>query len=98
MPASSAGWQSPWPPADSEVGPALAEHAGKQGGTGTMHGVARRRFDGLQVEAARLPLTGTKNLQQRVYFGGDYLLDRRRRFFPGASRIPPPGELGRSFR
>ena len=40
-------------------------------------------WQALQVEAARLPLFGTKNLQQRVYFGVDYLLDRRRRSHRG---------------
>ena len=62
-----------------------------------MHGVARRRFDGLQVEAARLPLTGTKNLQQRVYFGGDYLLDRRCRFFPWGVKDSSTGRAWQIF-
>jgi hypothetical protein len=46
-----------------------------------MHGVARRGFDGFQIETARLALTGTDDPQESIYFEGDFLFDRIRRFF-----------------
>jgi len=61
--------------------PVFAEHARQHGGSGAVHGVARGGFDSLQIETAGMALAGGDHLQQSSYFGGDFLLDRRGRFF-----------------
>jgi hypothetical protein len=46
-----------------------------------MHGRADKGFDGFEVEATGLAAILKNRLQQPVYFTGDFLLDRFRRFF-----------------
>jgi hypothetical protein len=59
--------------------------------TRPVHGGARRRFDGFQIEAGRSAESGEDDLEQLVYFAGNFLMDRCRRFFSCDVRLSSIG-------
>lgn len=51
------------------------------GRTGLVHGGASGRFDGFQIETAPLAEFCEGDLEEPIYFAGDFLVDGVRRFF-----------------
>jgi hypothetical protein len=62
-----------------------------------VHGGARCRFDSLQIETGRPAESGEDNLEQLVYFAGDFLMDRFRRFFSCVVRLSSIGRERQIF-
>ena len=58
---------------------------GQCSGTCLMHRRTHRHLDGLQIELLCLAVGGEDDAQQLIYFAGDFLLDRFRRFFSWAN-------------
>ena len=58
---------------------------------GPMHRLPHQHLDGLQIDRARLMPIAEDNLQDSVYFLGDFLLDRFRRFFSCGVRVSSTG-------
>jgi hypothetical protein len=46
-----------------------------------VHGGTRGRFNGFQIEATGPAQSGEDDVQEPVYFAGDFLMDRFGRFF-----------------
>jgi hypothetical protein len=65
--------------------------------SGLVHGSPDSCLHTLQIEAAWGCSIAKNDVQQSIYFTGDFLLDGLRRFFPGQSAgLAPLGEGGRS--
>jgi hypothetical protein len=58
-----------------------SQQFGQGGCSGLMESRAYRRFDGFQIEMARFAAGTEDDVQQLLYFAGDFLLDRFGRFF-----------------
>jgi hypothetical protein len=71
----------------------------QRGGPGTRHRGASGHFHGFSMQTACLAQAAQDHLQQLFYFLDDFLLDRRRRFFPAGKDLALPPDAGRrSFR
>jgi hypothetical protein len=56
----------------------------QRGCPGVVHGRAHRHLYGLQIQTPCLAATTEDDAQKLVYFAGDFLADRFRRFFSWA--------------
>ncbi len=54
---------------------------GQGGGPGLVHGGTNGHFHRLEIQSARLAALAENQLQQVLYFAGDFLPDRFGRFF-----------------
>jgi hypothetical protein len=61
-----------------------SQQFGQDGCPGMMHGGAYRHLDGFEIQLARFTPGAEDDAQQLIYFAGDFLLDRFRRFFSWA--------------
>jgi hypothetical protein len=62
-----------------------------------VHRAAHGHLDRFQIQRAGLAPAGEDNLQQPIYFLGDFLLDRMRRFFSSGVRVSSTGRSRQIF-
>jgi hypothetical protein len=60
------------------------EQFGQGGCSSPMHGFAHRHLDRFQIEMPGFATAGKDNVQDLIYFAGNFFLDRSRRFFSWA--------------
>lgn len=69
----------------------------QRSGPGAVHGGAGGGFDSFQIETALPAEFGERDLEQAIYFAGDFLADGVRRFFSWAEGASSTGRRRQIF-